>query len=371
MPHSIRHSRRDTVPGAVPGSVSFAADHPDSTAHVIAYSADEFRELDVQSLDELASLTDEYPVVWIDVVGHGDAELLRSLRDTLGLHELAVEDVVNVGQRPKVELFDENLFCVARMLDRDGRGVHSEQLSILLGDGVVVTFQEHVGDCLGALRDRIREGRGRVRSRGADYLFYAVVDAVVDGYFPILVNVGDRIEEVEEQVLDDTLHDPVTPLHRARRDLLVLRKSIGPLRDALEPLVTRETSSIASDTRIFLRDVVDHLRRGSDAVEAYSDLAASVMDAHLSVVSHRLNDVMALLTIVSTIFIPLSFLVGLWGMNFDHTVSAWNMPELHARYGYPVALIVMISLAAGQLIYFRRRGWLGARRGRRGASSRG
>lgn len=365
MPHSIRHSRRKTAPGEFPGSVSLGTDHRDSSAHVIAYSAKSFQELDVESLDELATLTAEYEVVWIDVTGHGDAELLRAVRETLGLHELAVEDVVNLGQRPKVEPFDENLFCVVRMLGSDGRGVHSEQLSVFLRAGIVVTFQERSGDCLGALRQRIRDARGRIRTRGADYLFYAVVDAVVDGYFPILANVGDRIEDIEERVLDEALDDPVGPLHSARRDLLILRKSIMPLRDALAPLVTRETPFIDADTRIFFRDVVDHLQRGADAVEAYTDLAGSVMDAHLSVVSHRLNDVMALLTIVSTIFIPLSFLVGLWGMNFDHTASNWNMPELHARYGYPIALGVMLSVAAGQLIYFRRRGWLGANRGRR------
>ena len=362
MPHSIRHRRRPSEPGQVPGSVALSSDQPDVRAHVIAYNSESVRELDVQSIDEVATVRGEFDVVWIDVIGHGDAELLRSVRSALGLHELAVEDVVNVGQRPKLEQFDENLFCVARMLDADEHGVHSEQISIFLADGVVVTFQEHAGDCLGALRERIRDDRGRVRSRGADYLFYAVLDAVIDGYFPILARVGDRIEEIEERVLDEATHDPVSPLHRARRDLLILRKSIYPLRDALAPLAERDHAFVREETRMFFRDAVDHLRRAADGVDAYRELARSVMDAHLSVVSHRLNDVMVLLTIVSTIFIPLSFLVGLWGMNFDHSVSVWNMPELHARYGYPIALVVMLSLAFAQLRYFRRRGWLGGRR---------
>ena len=362
MPHSIRPRRRAAPPGQVPGNVAVNAGEPDARARVIAYNAAEVRELEIQSIEDVAAVRSEFEVVWIDVIGHGDAELLRSVRSVLGLHELAVEDVVNLGQRPKLEAFDENLFCVARMLESDERGVHSEQLSLFLADGVVVTFQEHAGDCLGALRKRIRDDRGRVRSRGADYLFYAVLDAVIDGYFPILSKVGDRIEDIEERVLDESIHDPVGPLHSARRDLLILRKSILPLRDAMAPLADRDHAFVREDTRVYFRDAVDHLRRTADAVEAYRDLAGSVMDAHLSVVSHRLNDVMALLTIVSTIFIPLSFLVGLWGMNFDHTVSNWNMPELHARYGYPVALAIMLGLALAQLAYFRRRGWLGRRR---------
>ncbi len=359
MPHSLRHSRRASEPGAVPGGIAITDGAADAKAHVIAYGADSFEEVDVQSIAEVSSYRERFPCVWIDVIGHGDAELLRTVQESLGLHELAVEDVVNLGQRPKLEEFDENLFCVARMLERDERGVHSEQLSLFLAEGVVVTFQEHRGDCLGLLRQRIRKGKGRIREQGADYLFYALLDGVIDGYFPLIAEVGDRIEDIEEGVLDETLRDPVAPLHSARRDLLMLRKSIYPLRDALAPLVNGTHEFIDPATRVFFRDAVDHLRRAADGVDAYRDLASSVMDAHLSVVSHRLNDVMALLTIVSTIFIPLSFLVGLWGMNFDHTISDWNMPELHTRYGYPMALGAMFVLALGQLAYFKRRGWLG------------
>ncbi|MFT6395640.1 MAG: magnesium transporter [Bradymonadia bacterium] len=326
---------------------------------MIAYGPDAFEEVDIQSLAEVEPYRKQYPVVWIDVIGHGDEELLRTVQESLGLHELAVEDVVNLGQRPKLEEFEENLFCVARMLDRDERGVHSEQLSLFLAEGVVVTFQEHEGDCLDHLRTRIRKGRGRIRNHGADYLFYALLDGVIDGYFPILASVGDRIENIEERVLDESLRDPVAPLHSARRDLLMLRKSIYPLRDALAPLVVGTEEFIQPETRVYFRDAVDHLRRAADGVDAYRDLASSVMDTHLSVVSHRLNDVMALLTIVSTIFIPLSFLVGLWGMNFDHTISDWNMPELHTPYGYPIALVAMFALALAQLSYFRRKGWIG------------
>lgn len=361
MPHSLRHSRRRSQPGSVPGGIELEQGS-DARAHVIAYGPDSFEEVDIGSIAEVRSYREKYPCVWIDVIGHGDAELLHTVRHSLELHELAVEDVVNRGQRPKLEEFDENLFCVARMLELDDRGVHSEQLSLFLAEGVVVTFQEHAGDCLGRLRTRIRTSKGRIRQHGADYLFYALLDAVIDGYFPILAEVGDRIESIEEQVLDESLRDPVGPLHSARRDLLMLRKSIYPLRDALAPLVGGTQSFITPETRVFFRDAVDHLRRAADGVDAYRDLASSVMDAHLSVVSHRLNDVMALLTIVSTIFIPLSFLVGLWGMNFDHSVSGWNMPELHLRYGYPIALGAMLLLAAGQLFYFKKKGWLGRKR---------
>lgn len=315
----------------------------------------------MESIEELAEVRTAHAVLWVDIIGHGDEELLNGVRDVLGLHPLAIEDVVNLGQRPKLEEYDENLFCVVRMARDEDGAVNTEQLSLFLADDVVVTFQEREGDCLDAVRERIRSARGRIRERGADYLFYALIDAVVDAFGPLIENVGDRIEELEELVFTEARGarvDPVGPLHAARRDLLVLRKAVVPLRDSLARLLTREFRFIHDETLLYIRDCVDHLHRAADGVESYRELSHSVMEAHISVVNHRMNDVIGLLTIVSTIFIPLSFLVGLWGMNFDYDASAWNMPELHMPYAYPVALGFMACVVVGQLWFFRRKGWL-------------
>lgn len=359
MRSTIRFVRRPTADGAPPGQPRLAAAAlPTGPAHVIAYGAEDVFEGDLDDIGDLALLTAKFPVVWVDVTGYGDPALLDGIRDALGLHALAVEDVVHLGQRPKLEEYDRSLFCVARMLEPSTTGVQTDQLSVFLTDGVVVTFQERPGDCLDTVRNRIREARGRIRKHGPDYLFYALLDAVVDSYMPIIEDLGDRIEEVEERVLLESTSDVIAEIHEAKVQLLVLRKAVHPLRDALDRILTAEYAAISPETVLYFRDCVDHLHRLADHVESYRDLTQSVMQAHISVVSHRMNDVIGLLTIVSTVFIPLTFLAGVWGMNFDHAASRLNMPELHWAFGYPAALLVMGVIAAAQLWYFGRRGWL-------------
>ncbi|MCB9507688.1 MAG: magnesium/cobalt transporter CorA [Myxococcales bacterium] len=357
----IRSTRRLPSVGAAPS--------PTPLAKVFAFGPDGFVEeqVDFHRLDALRAT---YPVVWADVDGHGDLQLLDALRDSLGLHHLAVEDVVNLGQRPKLEEYDENLFVVLREAQLTDATLVTEQLSIFLADGLVVSFQEAPGDVFDSVRERIRSARGRVRRSGADYLFYALIDAVVDSYFPLLERIGDNIEALEDAVLLEATDDVISPIHVARRELLVLRKCIDPLRDALGRVPTEESAFIGEESRVYFRDVVDHLNRAHDLVDTYRDLCHSVMDSHLSVMSARLNDVMGLLTVISTIFIPLGFLVGVWGMNFDPAVSKWNMPELRWEYGYPAAIAVMALVAGAQLWFFRRRGWIRLRR-RRAAMKRG
>lgn len=357
MTSSFRPVRRPTNVGEPPGIVRPVA-APPGMVHVLAYGPEEFVELDIRSVHQLSTLRPRYPVVWIDVIGHSDPATLTAVRDELGLHALAVEDVVNLGQRPKLEEYAQNLFCVARMMSSDDDELRSEQLSLVLAKGVVLTFQEQFGDCLDTVRDRIRTGGGRIRAMGADYLFYALVDAVVDGYSPPLELIGDRIEEIEERVLLGNATDPITDIHHCKRDLIMLRRAVLPLRDALRPLQREGARFVSADTLLYFRDALDHLDRAADHIDSYRDLANAVMDTHISVVGHRMNDVIGLLTIVSTIFIPLSFLVGLWGMNFDYEVSHWNMPELHLPYAYPIALVLMFGIAGAQLWYFKRRGWL-------------
>jgi magnesium transporter len=359
----IRPSRRLAAVRPVDGPAQIAA--------VVAYGPDGHVDATVSDVDQLRALRAAYPVVWVDVAGHTDAALLEIVREALDMHPLAVEDVVNLGQRPKLEAYDENLFSVVRELHYDDGVLRSEQLSFFLGDGFVVTFQEEPGDGFGPVRERIRAGRGKLRREGADYLFYALIDALVDSYFPVLEQIGDRIEALEDAVLLDEQPDVVSPIHQARRELLVVRKSLVPLREALGRLVTIEASDgdetggfVGSETKLYFRDVVDHLHRAIDLVDAYRDLSHSVMEAHLSLMSARLNDVIGFLTVISTTFIPLGFLASLWGMNFDPDASRWNMPELRHAYGYPIALLFMAFVGGAQLWYYHRRGWIRLRRRR-------
>lgn len=358
MSPSLRLKRRHTRAGAPPGIPQMPDETSPTAIHVIAYSQDAIVEETFARLQPVLALRDRFDTLWIDVVGHGNSDFLEQLRDAIGLHALAIEDVVNLGQRPKLEEFDSNLFCVTRMIaERDGDLV-SEQLAIFLAEGVVVTFQEYAGDCLEPVRDRLRESRGRIRRQTADYLFYAIIDAVVDAYIPLIEDLGDQLEAVEECVLLNPPRDAIRRIHEAKVHLLLLRKAIVPLREALDRLFREEVGFVTDDTLLYFRDCVDHLARATDHIDAYRDLANSVLDTHMSVVSHRMNDVMALLTMISVIFIPLSFLAGLWGMNFDTNASPLNMPELRARYGYPMALGLMLAIAVFQLWFFRRKGWL-------------
>jgi len=263
-----------------------------------------------------------------------------------------------VPQRPKVERYEDCLFLVARMMSL-GERLDSEQISIYLGSGFVLTFQERVGDCLDPVRHRIREGAGRIRSQGADYLAYALLDAVIDHYFPVLEELGERLEALEDEVLRHPSPAVISRIHAAKRDLLALRRVVWPQRESLHWLLREPIPLLAEDTRLHLRDCYDHVAHVMDMVETFRELASGLVDAYQSSLSNRMNEVMKVLTIIATIFIPLSFLAGLYGMNFSAESSPWNMPELRFYFGYPLALALMAVVAGVMLIYFRRKGWIG------------
>jgi len=359
-PSRLRHRRRPGTEGGAPGILRLPPDAPPPVIHVARFSADALEEFDIERVEELDGITDGWPVVWIDVVGFGQGPELHALRDHLRLHMLAVEDVVNLGQRPKVESYDEHLFIVARMAHTDavaGAGA-TEQISLFLGRGWVLTIQEQAGDCFDGVRRRMREGSGRMRARGPDYFVYALLDAIVDSYFPVLDAIGDHLEELEEVVLGDPDPETAEAVHKARRALIGLRKSIVPHRDALQVLAREEHTFIAPETGLFLRDVYDHVLRLTDLVETYRELTSDLMSVYLSVVSNRMNEIMKVLTVIATIFIPLGFIAGVYGMNFDPDVSPWNMPELQWVFGYPYALALMVAVGGGLLYWMWRRGWL-------------
>lgn len=346
-----------------PGTLTCNPYTQKSLIRVIAYGPDAFIEQTLSDVDEIAQFAGKWPVTWVNVDGLGDMKVLQRLGETYNIHKLALEDVLNLDQRAKVEQYGPHLFIVARMASWTEK-LETEQISIFLGENVVVTFQETYGDCLDPIRERIRKKGGRVRTVGADYLAYALLDAVVDAYFPILERYGERLEKIEDDVLGRPERPVVAQIQSTKRDLLTLRRSMWPLREAVNALMRESTPLITADTRIYLRDCYDHTIQILDLIETFRELESGLMEIYLSSVSYRLNEVMKVLTIISTIFIPLTFVTSLYGMNFRH------MPELETWWAYPAVLAVMAAIALMMLVFFRRKGWLGVMDARRRAKQR-
>ncbi len=357
-PRRERKRRRVTI-GASPGLVVADPNAPKPVIHVIAYGPDTVHEQAVTRPEELRALRGKWPVLWVDVNGLGDAAVLEALGTLFGLHKLALEDVINVHQRPKLERYADHAFLVARMPDlRDG-AFCTEQLSVFFGPDFVLSFQEREGDCFDPIRRRLHEGKGRIRGAGPDYLVYTLLDALVDAFYPVAESCSDRLDALEDEILQHSRPDTVTAIHTIRRDLLTVRRSLWPLREVVAALGRDTDTFVTAETRIYLRDCYDHVVELIDLVENYRDIGAGLMEVYLSVVSNRMNEIMKVLTIIATIFIPLTFISSIYGMNFDTHVSRWNMPELGWEYGYPAVMLVMLATAVALLLYFRRRGWLG------------
>ncbi|MBI4183518.1 MAG: magnesium/cobalt transporter CorA [Proteobacteria bacterium] len=356
--------RRRAGPGAPPGTLIADPTAARPVITVIGYGPDEIVERANPEPAELSSLIGRWPVLWVNVDGLGDVEAIRRVGETFGLHPLALEDVVNVHQRPKVEEYADHLYLVARM-PRMGSALETEQVSLFLGRGFVLTFQERVGDCFDPVRQRLRAGRGRSRSAGPDYLAYALLDAIVDSFFPILERYGERVEELEDAVLAEPEIQVMADIHDAKRDLLLLRRAIWPQRDAISTLIRDDSPHVTRETRVFLRDCYDHTVQLIDVVETYREIASGLVEIYLSSLSARLNEVMKVLTVIATVFIPLSVIASIYGMNFDREASPWNMPELGWYWGYPFALGLMAAVGGGLLLHFWRKGWVGRRRRRR------
>jgi magnesium transporter len=349
--------KRRSAPGAAPGTLIADPTAARSTIHYWRFNrerCDEKQDCAPESLDPPQGSGD---VVWVDVVGLGDTQLIQRIGERFGFHPLALEDVVNLHQRPKVEDYDNHLYLVARMAVPD-QGASTEQLSVFLAPGLVLTFQQRAGDCFEPVRERIRRAKGRIRNMPADYLLYALLDAVVDGYFPVLEKYGEILEALESEIITDPKPVCIEQLHNMRRDLLALRRAIWPSRDMLGALLRGDLDFIAESTRIYLRDTHDHTFQLIDIVETYREIATGLMDAYLSSLSTKLNEVMKVLTIMATVFLPLTFITSLYGMNFDRG-SPWNMPELGWRFGYAFSLGIMIAAVGGMIYYFWRKGWLG------------
>jgi len=368
----LRSIRRRTKPGEAPGTVTVDPQSRPPVIRITAYDATRIVERPIDQIEQVREYLDHWPVIWVEVDGLGSAAAIEGLGAIFKLHRLALEDVVNAHQRPKVETYDQHLFIVARMVSWHGK-LETEQLSLFLGKNFVVTFQEldHPGDCLDPLRQRLRDGRGLIRTGGPGYLAYALLDTVVDAYFPILETYGERLEQIEAEVIEGGSAEVVHQIHDIKHDLLLLRRAIWPQREAVNQLVRDHCAFINDETRVYLRDCYDHTVQLIDLVETFRELGTDLRDFYLSAVSNRMNVTMRLLTVISTIFIPLTFLAGIYGMNFDPNSSPWNMPELRWRYGYPAVLAAMAVIGGALLAYFWRAGWLGGDRTGLGAGTAG
>jgi magnesium transporter len=353
-----RRLKRRAAPGTPPGSLTVDPLAPQPVIRLMAYGPDKYIERGIGNPHEIVEFAGRWPVCWVDIDGLGNAATLEQIAAIFHLHPLAMEDVVNVHQRAKVDTFGDRTFMVSHMFSV-GEHLETEQVSLFLGPGFVVTFQERPGDCLEPVRDRIRKQEPRIREGGPGYLAYAILDAITDHYFPLLEGYGERLEALEDRILVQPDRSVVAELHDLKRELLYIRRAVWPQREALNLLVRDEIPQISAETRLYLRDCYDHCVRIIDLVETCREVCSDLMDLYLSSISNRMNEIMKVLTIISTLFIPLTFVVGIYGMNFDTTASPLNMPELKWYYGYPLCLLLMALIAVGQFIFFYRRGWIG------------
>ena len=346
-------SSRRPPPGARPGEFVVPEDAHPTTIRAIAWDHERLDIHEIRSAEELQAITAAPGLTWIEVVGLGDGSVLNWIRDVLGVHPLAVADIANVPQRPKFEDYgDRDLLIAQHARILEDEGVELTQVSIVAGPDWVVSVLEDPCDLFEPLHERLR-ANAPIRRNGSAFLAYAMVDAVIDGYFPVIESLGELLEDLEEEIMDRPGRDALTRLHAVRRVLLTLHRTMWRQRDALGQILRGDGNPFGEEVRVYFRDAHDHSLQVLDAIESYREITVGLMDVYLSSISNRLNEVMKTLTIMATIFIPLTFIVGIYGMNFDH------MPELRWRWGYFAVWGVMIAVSLTLLWWFRRRGWLG------------
>jgi magnesium transporter len=353
MPRFAKKVSRKT--GLPPGAIIHIGERRTEAVRLtlVSYDPEQFKEKELGTVEEAFPFRDRPAVTWLNVDGLHRTDIVEKVGEVVGLHPLLLEDIVTTGQHPKMEDFGDYIFVTMKTLHyNEATGtVEAEQMSLILGAGYVMTFQEKASDIFKPVLERLRSGKGRLRSAGADYLAYALMDAVVDGYFTVLEKTGEKIESVEDDLVTAPDRSELQQIQALKREMLFLRRSVWRLREVLSCLDRGESSLIQEPTRIFFKDIYDHVIQVIDTVETYRDMLSGMLDIYLSSVSNRLNEVMKVLTIIATIFIPLTFVAGVYGMNFKH------MPELDWKLGYPMALLIMSAIAAVMLVYFRRKKW--------------
>jgi magnesium transporter len=349
--------KRSRKAGLPPGSVVHVGEKKAESVRITLIDYDEvnYRQEEIPEIEKCFALKTTPTVTWINIDGVHDTGLIEKVGSHFGLHPLVVEDIVSTGQRPKFEDYDEYLFVVFRMLTYDGgeRQINSEQVSLVLGRNFVISFQERVGDVFEQVRERIKAGKGRIRKMGCDYLAYSLIDATVDNYFTVLERIGERIETLEEKLVAEPDEKMLNEIHDLKSEMLFLRKSVWPLREVINGLEKSESDLISDETNIYFRDVYDHTIQIIDTIESLRDTVSGMLDIYLSSLSNRMNAVMKVLTIIATIFIPLSFFTGVYGMNFRY------MPELEWKWAYPLGFwLFILAVVFGMLVFFRRKKWL-------------
>lgn len=343
---------------ASPSAHTIAADTASLAVHVMCYSPSAVVEHHDILITEVPQLLEHWPVVWIDIENHNNPALLEAFGNLFGLHRLVLEDIANVHHRPKYESYEDYLFLLLKM-GRDTEDFETEQLSIVLKNNVVLTFQQNQpGDCFGDIRDRIRHGKGKIRHRNADYLCYRIVDAVLESYFPVLEKINFALEAIEGEILTKPDQGTIADIHHTKTDLLMLHRAVWPMRDITNQLMRDEDEFFAESTHAYLRDCHDQAVYIAELSGFYREVSADLMNTLLAYSNHKMNEVIKVLTLISSIFIPLGFVAGVYGMNFDGNASPLNMPELHWHYGYPAVLLFMLSIGLGLVALFKKKGWV-------------
>ncbi len=351
-----RNKKISKTAGHIPGELVHVGEKKIDKVQisVLAYDEKNLQEKEINNIKETFTFKDTPTVTWININGLHELGLIEEIGNNFEMHPLTLEDIVNTAQRPKYEDFDKYIFVVLKMImfDEEKKEIISEQVSLILGSNFVISFQERTGDVFDSVRERIRSAKGRIRKLGADYLAYSLLDAVVDNYFSVLEKLGDKIEDLEEELITNPLPKTLQAIHNLKRDTIFLRKAVWPLREVVSSLERGESKFIKKGTRIFLRDLYDHTIQTIDTIETFRDMVSGILDIYMSSVSNRMNEIMKVLTIFAAIFIPLTFMAGIYGMNFEF------MPELKWKYGYFVVLGLMALVGFGMLYQFRKKKWI-------------
>jgi magnesium transporter len=352
----LKKIKKSQIIGLPPGTLIHVGEQKMDRVRitVIDYDEEHYEEKEIKSIEECFPFRDSPTVTWINIDGLHEADIIGRIGNHFYLHPLTLEDIVNTDQRPKIEDNDNYIFFIMKMLYNcieNKTEIEAEQISLVLGSNFVISFQEREGDVFDPVRDRIRKSKGRIRKAGADYLAYTLLDTVVDNYFSVLEAVNERVEEVEQSLVSNPTRETLKLIHGLKKDMVLLRKSVWPLREVISSFERYDSNIINKSTRVYLRDVYDHTIQIIDNIESSRDIITGMLDIYLSNMSNKTNEVMKVLTIFAAIFIPLTFIVGVYGMNFI------NMPELQWRYGYPVIWIVMISVTSCLIVFFKRRRW--------------
>ena len=347
-------------PGTSPGTLLARERESDGafSIRLIDYTHASFVEHTLATAEECKPFLERETCTWIQINGRPDPDTLRELGRQLGLHELRLEDVLNAGQRPKLEIDDDQIFMILSLPDYDGESLEAAQISIFAGNDYLVCFCPLADDPFEPVRKRLRAAGNRIRSRSADYLLYALIDLIIDAAFPLLERLSVNLEDLEDELLDRPDAAMLARIHALRRDLVLLRRVLWPHREVVGLLIRDGGDLMHEQTQPYLRDCYDHSIQIMELLESFRDVSASLLEVYLSSISQRTNETMRLLTLIATIFIPLTFVVGVYGMNFEHPSSPWAMPELRWYYGYPLIWAAMLAIAGGMIWYFRRRRWL-------------